>query len=62
MLGSPGAEPRRLSAILLLGILILPVIFFWFLLQRGYSSTLRRAGFLYMAVNVVLGLFRAFLV
>jgi high-affinity Fe2+/Pb2+ permease len=61
MLGSPAAEPRRLSAILLLGILILPVIFFWFLLRRGYSTTLREAAFLYMAVNVMLGLFRAFL-
>jgi len=49
-------EPRRLSGRLLLGILILPVVFVWFLLRPGYSNTLRIGAFAYMAVGIAVGL------
>ena len=54
------AEPRHLSPPLLLGILVLPAIFFWFLLRRGYSSELRLGAFLYMAMTMALGFVRTF--
>ena len=55
-----GDEPRRLTPLLLLGILVLPVIFVWFLLRRGYSNTLRGGAFAYMAVTLALGVVQAF--
>jgi uncharacterized ion transporter superfamily protein YfcC len=51
-------EPRRLSLPLLLGILVLPVVFAWFLLREGYSSPLRAGAFLYMAITIGIGLYR----
>ena len=41
------AEPRRLSAPLLLAILALGPVFVWLLLRPGYSSDVRTGGFLY---------------
>jgi hypothetical protein len=41
-------QPRRLSLWLILGVYILPVIFFWLLLRRGYSHHVRLGGFLLM--------------
>ena len=52
----PDTEPRPLSPPLLAGILILPVVFFWFLLRPGYSNSLRVGAFLYMALSVGGGL------
>jgi hypothetical protein len=34
------AEPRGLTARLLLGILVLPIVFVWLLLRPGYSRGL----------------------
>jgi hypothetical protein len=48
-------EPRRLSGPLLLGILILPIVFVWFLLRPGYSVTLRLGAFAYTALGVAVG-------
>ena len=52
------APMRHLSAPLLLGILFLPVVFFWFLLRRGYSNALRAGAFLYLGLGVAMGLVR----
>jgi hypothetical protein len=41
------AEPRRLSAWLLLGILSVGPVFVWLTLRRGYSRDLRIGAFLY---------------
>lgn len=38
-----------------MGILIVPAIFVWFLLWRGYPASTREAAFIYMAVSVALG-------
>lgn|GEM_PF-1718931 len=53
-----GAGRRRLSAWLLFGIILLPGLFCWFLLRRGYSNQLRSGGFAYAAVTLVFGLSR----
>ena len=37
-------EPRRLRLWLILGIYILPILFFWFLLRPGYSHHVRLGG------------------
>jgi hypothetical protein len=52
------SEPRPLSPMLLLGILVLPVIFFWLLLRPGYSSALRWGAFLYMAMTLGVAMLR----
>jgi hypothetical protein len=53
--------PRRhLSAPLLLGILVLPAVFFWLLLRRGYANSLRVGAFIYLALCVATGLFAGF--
>ena len=44
---APTGEPRRLSAPLLFAILILPPVFVWLLLRRGYSRDVRTGAFLY---------------
>ncbi|MEA3062581.1 MAG: hypothetical protein QOJ94_2362 [Sphingomonadales bacterium] len=41
---------RRLSLPLLAGMLVIPAVFVWFFLRRGYSGSLRRAAFFYTAV------------
>jgi hypothetical protein len=38
---------RHLSGPLLLGLLTVPLIFSWFLLRRGYSSSLRKTVLIY---------------
>lgn len=42
--------PRRLRGWLLVGMVMAPLLFVWFLLRRGYSRRLRLAGFTYAAV------------
>ena len=53
----PG-EPRRISGPLMLGLFLLPIVFFWFLLRPGYSSTSRIGVGLYMLFGVALWVFR----
>lgn len=53
-------EPRRPSTLLMLGLLVAPLLFSWFLLRRGYSSRLRFAAFTWMAACTALGLSRYF--
>ena len=55
-----GAAPRRLSLLLLLGLLSAPHLCVWFLLRPGYPGRLRLAGFVYTAVQVALAVFRSF--
>jgi hypothetical protein len=51
--------PRRLSTPLLLGLLISPPVFVWFLLRRGYSNGLRAAAFSLAAFILFLGLIQS---
>lgn len=53
-------KPRRLSFILVLGILISPAIFAWFTLRRGYSRDVRIGAFLLVAFTVAAGFAREF--
>lgn len=46
-------EPRRLSLWLILGVYSAPLVFCWFLLRSGYSSHVRRGGFLLAAFSVM---------
>ena len=46
-------EVRKLSAILVLGVLAFPAIFVWFLLRSGYSSDVRTGGFLCLGVGIL---------
>lgn len=55
-------EPRRLSALLILGILALPAVFAWFTLRRGYTRDVRIGAFAYLAVALVLGLVHSYTV
>lgn len=41
------SEPRTLSPLILLAILYAPLLFVWLLLSKGYSKSLRQAGFIY---------------
>jgi hypothetical protein len=52
-----GAERiRRLSLPLLAGMLVMPAVFVWFFLRRGYSGSLRRAAFFYTAAMMAVNL------
>ena len=44
--------PRRLSAPLLLAVIAAPTLFWWLLLRKGYSNTIRLGGFLLAAYSV----------
>ena len=46
---------RRLGLWLLLGIIVLPLVFYWFLLRKGYSPGLRIAGLVWLLVNLGFG-------
>jgi len=45
---------RRVGVPLTLAIFVLPPIFAWFLLRRGYSSASRIGAFAYMVLNIVI--------
>ncbi len=47
------AEQRSVGALLGIGILLMPYVFAWFLLRRGYSRRARLIGFGWMAVVLV---------
>ncbi len=49
----PENEPRRLPLWFVLGVYILPSIFCWFLLRKGYSEHVRRGAFFLAAYSVV---------
>lgn len=53
--GSPVhvAVERSVGAFLCLGILILPIIFVWLLLRKGYSKTVRVWGFIYLLISLL---------
>ncbi|WP_328274928.1 hypothetical protein [Sphingobium sp.] len=53
-----GAEPRRLRLWLILGVQILPILFFWFLLRPGYSHHVRLGGLLLMLYNLIVAAVR----
>ena len=52
------AEPRHISGPLMIGLIVLPIIFYWFLLRPGYSRTARIGAGLYLAFGVALGILR----
>lgn len=45
---------RKIGALLLVGIILLPIIFVWFLLRPGYSTRTRVLGFGWLAVFVLI--------
>jgi len=47
---SKGVEKRKVGAALGIGILLLPWIFAWFLLRKGYSPVARVISFVWMAI------------
>jgi hypothetical protein len=40
---------RRVSRLLLVGLIFAPILFVWFLLGRGYANSTRTIGFLWAA-------------
>ncbi len=51
-------QPRRLGIPLGVGIILLPVVFAWFTLRRGYSSSTRVAAFVWLSVNLAFAVVR----
>ncbi|GKS03153.1 hypothetical protein [Sphingomonas aquatilis] len=47
---------RPISPPLMLGLIVLPVVFFWFLLRPGYARSTRRIVVIYALTFPVLGL------
>jgi hypothetical protein len=41
-----------------MGIVLLPVVFAWFTLRRGYASSTRVAAFVWLSVNLALAAVR----
>jgi len=56
---SSAEAPRRISGLLMLGLLVFPPIFAWFLLRRGYAKSTRVAGFTFAAVMFGFGILHA---
>ncbi|WP_227502577.1 zinc-ribbon domain-containing protein, partial [Klebsiella sp. 10982] len=46
-------EPRQVSFILALGIVILPILFVWFLFRKGYSKKSRIIGIVYLVLSII---------
>ena len=42
--GNENAEPRHISAPLMIGLVALPIVFVWFLFGRGYARSTRTAA------------------
>lgn len=51
-------QPRRLGIPLGVGIILLPIVFAWFTLRRGYSSSTRVAAFIWLSVNLAFAVVR----
>lgn len=49
-------ERRKFNIFLAIGILLLPIVFVWFLLRRGHSTTARIVGFGWTALFVLVAL------
>lgn len=52
------AEPvrRKVGAPLAIGILLLPIVFAWFTLRRGYSVLARAVSFVWLVLSFVIGI------
>lgn len=48
------APTRKVSLLLIIGIIFLPIIFVWFLLRKGYSTTARVIGFGWLVLSFIL--------
>ncbi|MBO9574854.1 MAG: hypothetical protein J7494_03870 [Sphingobium sp.] len=46
------AEPRRLALWVIVGVYVLPIVFSWFLLRRGYSRDVRLGAFLLAGLSL----------
>jgi len=51
--------PRPISPPLMLGLIVLPAVFFWFLLRPGYARSTRQIVAIYALAFPVLGLIGA---
>lgn len=47
-------SPRKVGILLGIGILLLPIIFAWFTLRKGYSTVARIVSFVWLAVSLVI--------
>lgn len=47
-------QQRKISALLIIGIVIAPIIFVWFTLRKGYSKKVRILSFGYLALGFIL--------
>jgi hypothetical protein len=56
----PPLRRRQISDRLIIGIVLLPQVFVWFLLRRGYSAKLRIAAFLYALGPPAILIYRMF--
>lgn len=45
-------ERRRISNRLIIGVVLLPIVFAWFLLGKGYSVKARIFGFLWLLLSL----------
>ena len=54
-------EQRHVGPLLATAIVGVPVLVTWLLLRKGYAPSTRRAGFLFMGVNMLPGLVMAVL-
>lgn len=50
----PVAPTRKLGILLIIGILVFPYIFSWFLLRKGYSVNARTFGFCWLGLFIVM--------
>lgn len=48
------APTRKVSLLLAIGIIFVPIIFAWFLLRKGYSGLARGIGFCWLALTVIM--------
>ena len=53
------AAYRKIGFPLIIGLYVLPALFGWFLLRRGYANSTRTAAFIYAAITVALGMVHA---
>ena len=47
-------ETRRIGLPLMAAVYLMPIIFWWFLLCRGYASSTRTAALIYAVVNTAI--------
>lgn len=50
------SETRKVSVGLIIGIILLPFIFVWFLLKQGYSKKAKIIGFIWLAIWVIIAI------